>query len=283
MIGGYNLDSEKRNRIELANFLKLKRSKIVPSQVGLPEGFRRRTPGLRREEVAYLADIGLTWYTWLEQGRAIKVSVEILNKLSDVFLLSQEERKYLFALAHQSIPNELLTVQINIDESVQNFIDSLILSPTYIIDQKWNILAWNNAACLLFGDFGQKRVEERNAVWLMFMDDFYKNLFTNWEKHAEDLVARFRGTYSRYADDKQLLEFIKKMCKESEKFNFWWSQHEIQSIDTVNKNFLHPVAGSLEFECVVFDVTSNANLKIFVHTASMEDTRQKMKVLVKNK
>ncbi len=274
------MDIDKKNRTELAGFLRLKRSKILPSQVNLPEGIRRRTPGLRREEVAYLADIGLTWYIWLEQGRQIKVSIEILNKLSNALMLSQEEKRYLFALAHQSIPTDLLTVQINIDKSIQNFIDSLKLSPAYILDQRWNILAWNKAACYLFGDFNQKIEGERNAVWLMFMDDYYKNLFTDWEKHAEDLVARFRSVYSHYTMDNWILDFIKKMCKMSKKFDYWWSQHQIQSIDSVNKYFSHPEAGSLEFECIVLDVVNNTNLKIFVHTSLTESTKQKMEILM---
>ena len=273
------MNINEKNRTELANFLKLKRSKILPTQVNLPEGIRRRTPGLRREEVAYLADVGLTWYTWLEQGREIRVSVEVLNKLSNVLMLSKEEKRYLFALAHQSIPTDLLTVQINIDKSIQNFIDSLILSPVYILDQRWNILAWNQAACHLFGDFNKKSEEERNAVWLMFMDNYYKNLFTDWEKHAEDLVARFRNVYSHYTMDKWILSFIEKMCKMSDSFDYWWSLHQIQSIDSVNKKFLHPEAGNLEFECIVLDVTNNTNLKIFVHTPFNEDTKQKMKIL----
>lgn len=275
------MDNENRKRKELADFLKTKRSKILPSQVGLPDGIRRRTPGLRREEVSYLAEIGLTWYTWLEQGRAIKVSPKILNKLSDILLLSKEERKYLFALAHQNIPTELLTVQINIDKSIQSFIDSLELSPAYIIDQKWNILAWNNAACALFGDFYKKETEERNVVWLMFMDDFYRKLCVNWEEHAQDLVARFRSVYSRYIDDTWFSDFIKKMISESDEFNYWWSEHNIQSIDKIDKFFLHPVVGNLEFECIGLDISNNTNLKVFIHTPCVEtDTREKMIRLV---
>lgn len=275
------MDNEKRKRIELANFLKMKRSKILPSQVGLPDGMRRRTLGLRREEVSYLAEIGLTWYTWLEQGRPIKVSPKILNKLSDIFLLSKEERRYLFALAHQNIPTELLTSKTNIDDSIQNLIDSLKLSPAYIIDQKWNILAWNNAASVLFGNFYEKETEERNVVWLMFMDDFYKKLCINWNEHAQDLVARFRSVYSRYINDEWFSDFIKKMIDGSSEFNYWWSQYDIQSIDTIDKRFLHPLAGNLEFECVSLDVSNNTNLKVFIHTPCAEsDTREKMEKLI---
>lgn len=275
------MNTEKQRYSELADFLKTRRARILPSQVGLPQGVRRRTPGLRREEVAQLAGIGVTWYTWLEQGRPIRVSAQIIESLSRVLLLDRHERNHLFTLAKQPLPTDLPSYQGVINTSIQNVLDSLMLSPSFIMDQRWNVIAWNKAACLVFGDFSKMNIRERNIVWMMFANSGYKQLFIDWEFHAQGMLARFRTSCGQYIEDPWFVEFINDLKKQSKEFDLWWSQHEVQGIGEVNKKLKHPTVGTLVFEFCSFDVSDNPNLKMIINTPSPEtDTTQKMKVLL---
>ena len=276
-----SLNNEKHRYNELADFLKTRRAKILPSQVGLSTGIRRRTPGLRREEVAQLAGIGLTWYTWLEQGRPIQVSTQVIESLSKVLLLNKQERIHLYRLANQPLAVEIPGYQGTVSPTLQHVLDSLILCPSLVTDQRWNVIAWNKAACLLFGDFSEMNVRERNIVWAVFTDDKYKQLLVDWDRHAKGLLGRFRSTCGQYIADSWLAQFIDDLKMQSTEFNLWWSLHEIQSNGEIHKQLNHPVAGILDFEISNFDVSDNSGLKMIVHVPLAEtDTAMKIKELL---
>ena len=192
------MSNEKYRYEELADFLKTRRSRILPSQVGLPEGPRRRTSGLRREEVAQLAGIGLTWYTWLEQGRPIRVSEQVIESLARVLLLDRQECRHLYMLANQPLPPDIQEYGGTVSPILQHVLDSLTLCPSFIADQRWNVVAWNRAACAVLGDFHTMNVRQRNVVWAMFTDDYFKLLYADWEKNAKSLLGRFRSTSGKY-------------------------------------------------------------------------------------
>ena len=275
------LNNEKHRYNELADFLKTRRAKILPSQVGLSTGIRRRTPGLRREEVAQLAGIGLTWYTWLEQGRPIQVSTQVIESLSKVLLLDKQERIHLYRLANQPLAVDIPGYQGTVSPTLQHVLDSLILCPSLVTDQRWNVIAWNKAACLLFGDFSEMNVRERNIVWAVFTDDKYKQLLVDWDRHAKGLLGRFRSTCGQYIEDSWLAQFIDDLKMQSTEFNLWWSLHEIQSNGEKHKQLNHPVAGILDFEISNFDVSDNSGLKMIVHVPLAEtDTAMKIKGLL---
>jgi len=275
------LINENHRYNELADFLKTRRAKILPTQVGLGTGTRRRTPGLRREEVAQLAGIGLTWYTWLEQGRPIHVSAQVIESLSNVLLLDKQERIHLYLLANQPLPAEIPGYQGNISPILQHVLDSLLFCPSLITDQRWNVIAWNKAACLLFGNFDEMNARERNIVWAMFTDNKYKLLFDDWPLHAKGLLGRFRATCGQYIEDSWLAQFINDLKMQSTEFNLWWSLHEIQSNGEKHKQLNHPVAGILDFEISNFDVSDNSGLKLIVHVPLSEtDTAAKLKSLL---
>ena len=196
-----SLNNEQQRYKELADFLKTRRKKILPSQVGLSTGTRRRTPGLRREEVAQLAGIGLTWYTWLEQGRPIHVSTPVIESLSKVLLLDKQERIHLYLLANQPLPADIPGYQGTVIPILQHVLDSLIFCPSLVTDQRWNVIAWNKAACVIFGDFNKMNVRERNIVWAMFTDNKYKQLFVDWNLHAKGMLGRFSSTCGQYIED----------------------------------------------------------------------------------
>ncbi len=277
------MESSEQRHKELSDFLKTRRARISPSQVGLTIETRRRTPGLRREEVAQLAGIGLTWYTWLEQGRPIQVSAQVIESLSKVLFLDKQERNHLYRLANQPIPSDLPGCQGTVNPALQHILDSLELCPSLITDQRWNVIAWNKASSLIFGEYSEMNARERNIVWAMFTDDYYKQLFVDWHVHAKSLLGRFRSTCGRYIEDLWLNQFINDLKAQSPEFNLWWPLHEIQNesgVCGVRKRFNHPKAGILDFESSSFDVHDNS-FKMFVHVpVSDTDTAEKMKALV---
>ena len=275
------MNIENQRYKELADFLKTRRAKILPSQAGLSSATRRRTPGLRREEVAQLAGIGVTWYTWLEQGRDIHVSTQVVESLSRVLLLDKQERIHLYRLANQPLPAEIPGYQGTVSPILQHVLDSLTLSPSLAADQRWNVIAWNKAASLLLGDFSKMNVRERNIVWAMFTDDKFKQLYVDWNLHAKGLLGTFRSTCGQYIEDFWLSQFIDDLKMQSTEFNLWWPLHEIQGNSEKCKQLNHPVAGILDFEVSNFDVSDHSGLKLIVHTPiSGTDTAAKMKLLL---
>ena len=275
------MDNERHRYKELGDFLKTRRAKIMPSQVGLSSASRRRTPGLRREEVAQLAGVGVTWYTWLEQGREIHVSTQVIESLSRVLMLDKQERIYLHLLANQPLPEEIPGYLGTVSPILQHVLDHLTLCPSLVTDQRWNVVAWNKAACTIFGDFTKMTSRERNIVWAMFTDNKYKQLFVGWDMHAKGLVGRFRATCGQYIKDPWLIQFIDDLKMQSTEFNLWWPLHEIQSNSEKYKQLNHPIAGTLDFEVCNFDVADNSGLKLIVHTPlSGTDTSAKMKSLL---
>lgn len=275
------MTNENHRYNELADFLKTRRAKILPTQVGLETGTRRRTPGLRREEVAQLAGIGLTWYTWLEQGRPIHVSAQVIESLARVLMLDTQERLHLYLLANQPLPAERPEYQGTISPILQHVLDSLALCPSLITDQRWNVIGWNKAACILFGNFEEMNVRERNIVWAMFTDAKYKQLFVDWPLHAKGLLGRFRAACGQYIEDTWLTQFIGDLKMHSAEFNLWWPLHEIQSNGEKHKQLNHPIAGKLDFEISNFAVSDNSGLKLIVHVpVAQTATAAKLKSLL---
>lgn len=278
------MDIEKQRYLELADFLKTRRSKILPSQVGLPLGNRRRTPGLRREEVAQLAGIGVTWYTWLEQGRPINVSSQIIESLSRVLLLNRQERNHLYILAKQPLPVDSPDNHDFIPSGIQNVLNNLPFCPAFIMDQRWNVIAWNKAACYVFGDYGDISIRERNIVWMMFTNIDYRSLFIDWHYHAQGLLARFRAACSQYIEDPWFITFIHDLKEESQEFALWWSEHEVNSLSQVGKKLILPSVGELNFDFFSFDLSDDPSLKLIVNTPKPgTDTLDKMKAMLNHK
>lgn len=271
--------NEKHRYKELADFLKTRRAKILPSQAGLISSARRRTPGLRREEVAQLAGVSLTWYTWLEQGRDIHVSAQVIESLSKVLLLDKQERIHLYLLANQPLPADISSPQGTVSPILQHVLDSLVLCPSLITDQRWNVIAWNEAAIQIFGDFSKMNARQRNIVWAMFTENSYKQLFVDWNLHAKGLLGRFRSTCGQYIEDSWLAQFIDDLKMQSQEFKLWWPLHEIESNSEKYKQLIHPIVGLLDFEVSNFDVADNSGLKMIVHTP-LAGTDKKMKSLL---
>jgi len=268
---------------ELADFLKARRRNISPSQVGLLTSARRRTPGLRREEVAQLSGIGLTWYTWLEQGRPIHVSASVLESLSRVFLLNSNERRHLYELACQPFPAEYPVYPGAVSPALAHVLDSFILCPSFVADTRWNVIAWNKAANLLYGDFNEMGARERNIVWAIFTDQKHRSLCPDWSQSARRLLGNFRASCGQYAEDPWLISFVADLKRESAEFEALWSLHEIDNSRETRKLLNHPSAGLLEFEVNHFDTTDGTRLQLITHVPLPgTGTAEKMRLLLEN-
>lgn len=193
----------KRKNMELAAFLKSRREQILPKEKGFSRTNKRRAKGLRREELAALADVGLTWYTWLEQGRDITVSSYFLNRLSKILSLEPLEREHLFILAQNRRPEETTETETEVPEIIKHLIKDLEFSPCYVWNLNWDILDWNPAAEYLFR-FSTYPKSERNFIWLLFTKPLMKKLITNYESQANDILSSFRRDYALKLKNDQL-------------------------------------------------------------------------------
>ena len=160
----------------------------------LPRGSRRRAPGLRRAEVAQLAGVSVDWYTWLEQGRPITVSTQVLESLVQALHLHTHERAHLFFLAHQQPPPERAMEPETVSPTLQRFLDHQGLSPAFVIGRRWDVVAWNEAARVVFGDYSQMTTHERNTVWRIFTSPTHRHQLVDWEGYARRVLAQFRAT-----------------------------------------------------------------------------------------
>jgi transcriptional regulator with XRE-family HTH domain len=266
---------------ELGDFLHTRRARLMPEHVGLPRGSRRRSPGLRRAEVAQLAGVSVDWYTWLEQGRPITASIEVLESLVKALCLDPDERVHLFLLARQQLPPKRASDLEVVSSTLRHFLDQQSQSPSLVSNARWDVLAWNDAACVVFGDFSQMTNRERNNVWRLFAVPSYRQLFVDWEGHARHILAQFRASSSRFLGDPQMTELIHDLKLSSPEFRDWWPHHEVISAPEEHKVLNHPQAGSLLFDRLTFQVFDAPDLKVTIYTAVEEtNTSQKLSQLL---
>jgi transcriptional regulator with XRE-family HTH domain len=256
---------------EFGNFLRSRRESLSPASVGLPGGVRRRTPGLRRDEVALLAQVGTTWYTWLEQGRDVRASPEVLSALSDALRLDAAERRHLFVLGDQPLPNLRSAGAECVPEPLQRMLASLAGQPAYVLGRRWDVLAWNRGATLLFGDYGRLEGDARNAMHLVFADPAHRQLLAEWDLVAQASLAMFRADSARYAGDPEFERLIETLMKASAEFRDWWPRHTVLSRLASHKRIDHPIGGRMVFEYTSFDVTDHADMKLIVYTPMDEE------------
>lgn len=257
-------------RQELSNFLRTRRERCLPADVGLPPGPRRRTPGLRREEVAQLAGISATWYTWLEQKRPIKVSVTVLNNLARVLKLNAIEKMQLFNLALRYPAVDRLAHRPAISPVIQRTLDQMATVAGFIQGPRWDVLAWNRAARAFFFDFTTVTADERNLVWLTFTHPALKSLMVDWPTRAQDVLARFRGDYGRHAGDAHFVELVERLKAVSPEFAQWWPRHDVRPQSEGRKQYAHPVAGRIHAEHITFSMTDNPELRLTLFTPVAE-------------
>jgi len=235
------------HRAELAEFLRARRDSVAPQQVGLPRGAgRRRTPGLRREEVAMLAGVSVTWYTWLEQGRRINASADVLTAIGRALRLDETGIEHLLALAQPSTspipgPQEAPSALVRLIESMEP-------APAYVLGPRWEFAAWNAAQARLYPRIETLDDDDRNLLWVLFCDPSTKELIVDWDIHARQALAEFRAATTARRADPEFVELIGKLQAESREFAAWWPEHGVAQFETRLRRFRHPAAGVLTFE-----------------------------------
>ena len=262
---------------EAGDFLRSRRERLTPSEVGMPNGVRRRTPGLRREEVAMLAGVGTTWYTWLEQGRDIRPSNEVLSALAKALRLDPTERRHLFILHDRPAPERRPAGAERVDEPLRRMLDSLTGQPAFVLGRRWDVLAWNAAADVVYGPYERLEGDERNTLHMLFTDPDHRRLLVDWEAVARASLAMFRADCARYAGDPDFERLIARLTRLSPEFAQWWPQREVARPLAGQKRIDHPTAGRMLFEYSSFGVGDPPDMKLIVFTPlEDEDSARKL-------
>jgi len=258
---------------ELADLLRSRRARLQPADVGLPAGIRRRTRGLRREEVAELAAISTTYYTFLEQGRDVHPSRQVLDALARALRLSPVERAHLHELAHGQAPALQETVEV-VAPSVAALVDRLDPYPTYVTGRRFDVLAANRAARALWTDWPALPQEQRNMVWWTFTDPGAQETLIEWQAEASALLARFRAAADRHPDEPGFAALIHRLQAASPHARAWWPRHDIVGLSSGRKRLRHPILGDLDLEHVVLQVADDPEQKLVTFTASDSDQQR---------
>jgi transcriptional regulator with XRE-family HTH domain len=265
-----------RRRTELAAFLRSRRARITPEDVGMPPGPRRRTPGLRREEVAQLAGVGVTWYTWLEQGRPINASAQVLDAVARTLRLDGAEREHLYRLADVpgAAPEE---DDGNLPEDVQAILDALSPMPASVANGRCDILAWNDAYAAIFPAVVTARPCERNTMWLSFTLPQCCNPVANVAETAPGLVATFRHRYSRHLDEPGWKEIVRRLQAASPEFARLWASHDVALAHSALKVFRHrAVEGEIRTRTTAMELSAAPGARLVAYTPTDEESRERI-------
>lgn len=255
----------------IGEFLRNRRARIAPADVGLPEQGRRRTPGLRREEVAILAGVGVSWYTWLEQGRNANPSSQSLKRLARVLKLAPDETTYLFELAGHAVPRATAVVSETVSASLQRVLDLMEQAPAYVLNRRWDRIAWNDAAVALLGDFSLEPRAQLNMVRRVFTNPATRQYVGNWEEIAQAELAEFAASCARYPDDPWAAELIEELNAASPEFREWWPRRSILTKRTKRSLIHHPKFGVIALEVSSYQVSDDPDLTLRVYAPLPED------------
>ncbi len=251
-------------RHELGDFLRSRRERLSAEAAGLPPRRRRRTPGLRREEVAELAGIGVDWYVRLEQGRPVSPSAATVDALARALRLGAADHAHLRALARSA--DRRAFVRERVPEALRRMLDGLP-NPAYITGRRWDILAWNAAAAGVFGDFGRMAEDARNILIYMLADPCARRLFgATWADESRRMVAQFRATHDLWAGDPAFLDLLERLRLLCPEFQGWWEGHDIRGVVGGRKQLQHPELGTLQLEYATFQANDDPALKLVIYT-----------------
>jgi transcriptional regulator with XRE-family HTH domain len=250
-------------RVEFGDFLRSRRERLSPKTMGLASGRRRRTAGLRREEVAELAGIGVDWYIRLEQGRTVNPSVTTVDALARALRLSKAEHAHLRALARDADRRSFAIESV--PDSIKRLLDGL-KQPAYVTGRRWDLLQWNAAAEDVFA-FSRLAEGDRNVLLLMLTNPRTRELFgPGWAEEARRMVAQFRATHDVWAGDPAFTELLARLRKGSAEFSRWWGAHEVRGTASGRKVLHHPKRGTLHYEYTSFQSNDDPALKLLIYT-----------------
>lgn len=265
----------------LGRFLKDRRGKLDPATFGF-SSTRRRTPGLRREEVAQRANISVTWYTWLEQGRGGVPSADVLKQIANALALTPAEREHLFLLAFGRQPAPWDGPPGTVSPRLQRVLDSLELSPAFVKTSAWDVVAWNRAAAAVLTDYGALPVEERNILSILFCDSDSQVRLPNWEQDARFAVATFRLEISRSGFRERAAALVDELSRASSAFASLWCEQDVSAYGEGIKRIEHGIVGSLMLEYASFAVDDQPDLGLVIYTPASVADRDRVRVLVEH-
>jgi hypothetical protein len=262
-------------RRELAEFLRSRRARLRPEDVGLAPGARRRTPGLRREEVAQEAGVGVTWYTWLEQGRPIKASGQVLDAVARALRLDDAEREHLYQLADLQL-RVAATPALELSPALTEVLHALDPMPATLINSRWDLLATNEAYTSIFAPWHNEPCAMRNMLWCTFTEPEVRARYLNFDEEAGRTVAQFRAASANHLGEPAWTDFIRKLTDNSEDFARMWARHDVARPGVRIKQFLDPRAGLLQMFTTSLAVSEMPECRIIVYTPADDETRARL-------
>jgi transcriptional regulator with XRE-family HTH domain len=248
----------------LGTYLKDRRSRLDPAALGFPVG-RRRTPGLRREEVAQRSNISPTWYTWLEQGRGGAPSAEVLNRIAAALMLTDIEREHLFLLGLGRPPEVRYKPAEGVTPRLQRLLDALEVSPAMIRTATWEVVAWNRAAAVVLTDYGALPAGQRNILRLIFGNPRVRAAQHDWESVARFVVGAFRADAARAGAVSEVGQLVDELCRLSPEFEALWRDNNVHAHGGGVKRLQHPVLGPIALEYSAFAVDGRPDLGMIVY------------------
>lgn len=261
----------------LGAYLKDRRAKLNPTDFGFSLT-RRRTPGLRREEVAQLANLSTTWYTWLEQGRGGAPSPEVLDRLVSALRLSEVEREHVYLLAVGHPPAMRNQTTEGVSPRIQRVLDALELSPAIVRTGKWDVVAWNHAATVVLGSYGSLPPERRNILRMLFGNPAVQAAQTDWESVARYVVRVFRADSARTGQD--VTELVKELSELNPVFKKLWQENDVGAHGEGTKQLKHPVVGMLTLEYSAFGIEGRPELSLLVYSPATQSDKDKIRTLL---
>jgi transcriptional regulator with XRE-family HTH domain len=265
----------------LGTYLRDRRGKLDPAAFGFPLS-RRRTPGLRREEVAQRASVSPTWYTWLEQGRGGAPSADVLDRIARALMLTDVEREHLFLLALGRPPEVRYRAAEGVTPRLQRVLDSLELSPAYVKTSTWDIVAWNHVASVVLTDYGTLRPENRNILRLIFCDPRVRAAQTDWEGVARFVVGAFRADTARAGAAGNVTALVDDLCRLSPEFEAMWRDHDVRSTyGEAPKTVRHPRAGLIALQYSAFAVDGRPDLGLVIYTPATSADADRIRSLMR--
>jgi transcriptional regulator with XRE-family HTH domain len=275
---------EAPRRSELAAFLRARRARLSPADVGLPSGSatgRRRTPGLRREEVAQLSGVGVTWYTWLEQGRDISASAQVVDALARALLLTGDQHRHLRELAGLAVP-ERDAAAAELLPRLQRLVDAIVPNPASIYDTHFDYLVWNAPYARIRHDPGQLPDGRRNLLWMMFTDPVNRARMTRWEPAARAVLSQFRAAAGCRPDDPRFTEIVAALTEASPEFRDWWPEYPIRDFRPVTIGVDHPPAGPVALELFQLRLVEHPGLVMVLQAPASPDDLARAKTLLED-